>query len=520
MNCPNCGYLTNGENFCPFCGAPLSGKRKRGGGRRFPGGGNKLRPILGIAAAVLVVVVVGALLMGILGGDDDPAGVNNGGGNASNNAGGGISSLFNGSGNSQPAGPVANAITPSQYNKAPANGVQDIRFWMRGQFCRNGVTDMGEYKIYEYGSGALDGDVVESYVAMLQQNGFTLVEKFYESYYTNSYLSYGLMCDFLPGATTHEQLFTSNQVHVSIYKSRDTDWSFYISEDLEYCDLGIRENGGNVEIIPRGDSAGAGLDRLSDGSYQTSDGRLNTQVGSAVVIREGVQNTANAFLELENGRCILTINGYMPDEELVLDYEEGSLDSGDIFLINDLTDGEPALSMTIDGERVGLNRKFGSEFHSITVRVMHYEESKDAVLYIYVETHGGSPAMMEVLCAFSTMPYVEPPETRPTKVDATYSTIEGETYSMGKGDSILLDIGLETYHFGSDYFTYDWEVVSGGDVVDIYGVGNNCYITGTASGTAVVTLRFGYTEEGNNVLTGNPQTEHHTKELTFTIHVK
>lgn len=518
MNCPNCGYQTNGENFCPFCGASLSGKGKRGGGRRFPGGSKKLLPILGIAAAVLVVVVVGAVLLGMLGGDDDPA---NAGGNGSNQStGSGIGSLFNGSGSGQPAGPVANAITPSQYNKAPANGVQDIRFWMGGQFCRNGVTDMGGYKIYEYGSGALNKDTVAAYVEMLQRNGFTLVEKFYESYYTNSYLSYGLTCDFMPNATTHEQVYTSNQVHVSIYKSRNTDWSFYISSDLEYCDLGIRENGGNVEIIPRGDSAGAGLTRLSNGSYQTSDGRLSTQVGSAVVIREGVQNTANAFLELEKGRCILTIDGYMPDEALVLDYEEGSLDSGDIFLINDLADGEPALSMTIDGERVGLNRKFGSEFHSITLRVMHYEESKDAVIYMYVETHGGSPAMLEVLCAFSTMPYVEPPETRPTKVDATYSTIEDEDFSMKVGESILLEIGLESYHFGSDYFTYDWEVVSGGEVVDIYGVGNNCYITATESGTAVVTLRFGYTEEGNNVLTGNPQTEHHTAERTYTIRVK
>lgn len=511
MYCTNCGHKLSGGNFCPACGAAISGNGEQGKPRHSRPGGRNLLPVLVITALMLVAVLMVLLILGSIGGNGAPGNSN---GNGSNG------SLFGDAGNRQPTGPVAEELDLSRYNMAPANGVQDIRFWMGGQFCRNGVTDMGEYKLYEYGNGALDGDVVEAYVQMLQHCGFTLVEKYYESYYTNSYLSYGLTCDFLPDATAHEQQFTDNQVHISIYKTRNTDWSVNISADLIYCDMGIRQNRDNVEIAPRGDSAGAGLNRLSDGSYQTTDERLCTQVGSAFVIREGVENSAGVFLEMKNGRCILTISGYAPDETLVLDYEDGTLDTGDIFLLNDLVDAEPSLSMTLNGNTAILNRKHGADYHSVTVRVMHYEESKDAVIYFYIENQSGSPAMLEVLCAFSTMPYVEPPETRPNDVDTTYTTYESENYTMRVGDSILLDISAESFHYGSDYHTYDWKIVSGGELIDIYGVGNHCYITAIASGTAVITLRYGYTEEGNNVLTGYPETQHRTSEYTFTIIVE
>lgn len=513
MYCTNCGNKLKGENFCPVCGTKTSTNVGQGTPQRSHRGGSKLRVFLVIAALVLVMVFVLGLLLilGSMGGDGTPA---------DSNGKGTYGSLLGDTGNKQPTGFVADELDLSQYNMAPANGIQDIRFWMGGQFCRNGVTEMGDYRLYEYGSGALDGDVVEAYVEMLQQNGFTLVERYYDSFYTNSYLSYGLTCDFLPDATTHKQQFTDHQVHVSIYKTRNTDWSFYISSDLIYCDMGLRQNRDSVEIAPRGESAGAGLIRLGDGRYQTSDGRLTTAVGSAVVIRDGVENPANAFLELKNGRCILTISGYKPDEELTLDYKEGSLDTGDIFLINDVTDAEPSISMTLNGDKAILNRKHGSAYHSVTVRVMHYEESKDAVLYFYIESQNGDPAMLEVLCAFSTMPYVEPPETRPDKVDVTYSTNRGENYTMRVGDSILLDMSVESYHYGSDYHTYDWKIVSGGECIDIYGVGNHCYITAITSGTAVITLRYGYTEEGRNVLTGYPETKHRVTEYTFTITIE
>lgn len=529
MNCSACGAELDSNGTCPFCddngftnfndfASDWENQSSGSWGKTGRKSRKRVKRIPALAAVVLLIGVIAAVLS-LFGGKDDPdsSATNSGGDNGS----GVISSLINGGQtNGQAPGQVAQSLDLSAYSSVPENGVQSIHFWEGSVNLRDNPTDMGSYFLYEYSKSHLKQDTVEEYIAMLERNGFTLVEKFYESYYTNSYTSYGLICNKLSGADTIDQQYTDNKVHICIWTSRNDNWFFNVADALEYCDMGLRKDGSDVPMVPSGPSVAAGLNRLSDGSYQTSDGRLTASAGSAMVIRDGTVGTGDVMLELDKGVDILTIDNYFQDEHLILEYAEGSITAGQIFLKDDLQKEMLKFTMTCDEEDVHLNQRYGTVFNTVTVRVMHYEEGREAAVYIYAETQNTSPITLEILCVFSTMPYEEPEQTRPDKADEFYDVLEDDTFTMKTGETILLHSTIKSYHFDSDYHVFDWTITEGDAHADIYGVGDNCYITALSPGTVVITMKYSYDQPGQNVLTGLPQDERHTATKTFTIIIK
>ena len=67
---------------------------------------------------------------------------------------------------------VAQAVDLEPYSAAPQYAIQELRAWGQGQVSlADEPITMSGYKIYRY---KLDQSLLEQYIAMLQENGFTL----------------------------------------------------------------------------------------------------------------------------------------------------------------------------------------------------------------------------------------------------------------------------------------------------------------------------------------------------------
>lgn len=75
--------------------------------------------------------------------------------------------------------------------------------------------------------------------------------------------------------------------------------------------------------------------------------------------------------------------------------------------------------------------------------------------------------------------------------------------------------------FGSAYNTYDWEITSGSDHVTIESAsGDTCRFKGVSKGTAILQVKYHYTVDGEDVLTGNDRTIAKTKTKEYKIVVE
>ena len=207
----------------------------------------------------------------------------------------------------------------------PENAVQDIIYFTN----HVGVNVDGNPGTDYYKFSSLADSAIEDYIAMLEARGFTLVEYFSESYSSGgSYRSWGLIHEDEPDWKTFRQQFADGDCHICIWKSRSSygtnsnriSWS----PDITMCDLGLRSDGTTAPLTPQGPSAEAGLLKLSDGSFQTTDGRLTVPAGGAAIIRNGELLTGTVTFETtEKGKDVLTVGGYLEGEQLVFTAEEG-----------------------------------------------------------------------------------------------------------------------------------------------------------------------------------------------------
>lgn len=312
-----------------------------------------------------------------------------------------------------------NSFIPAQKNV-----FQSLHKWSCGKAITDYVpfesADRDEYLTsYETNEA-----VIDQYVAMLTQNGFTLIEKNPDPYLCD--YSWKLRCDTAP----HAQILNGySDAHIVIEGFDDGEFYFTYSGDLSMRDLGLRLDGKNVNVFQAGLSAGAGLYRMPDGSFKTTDGRLSASIGSADVIRDGQHLTGETHYRVNKNEW-LHVDEFYRNEDFFFAVAAEYTMTGDYYWLHDFkSDGYqflddpasnvmtfnnatvPLFLMSADGKRCG-PLPFSSRFESIFVRVMHYEEDVATVYYIYAKLNDSTPSELEALCAVSMVPEPEKDDTQ------------------------------------------------------------------------------------------------------------
>lgn len=485
----------SGKDFDEFYSdneKPVSGKQpsRRRGSRKAHGSGFGKIAMIALAA----VVVVGAAVAGVR--------ALTGSGRSDSAAG------KKGSSAKLPAGVVAqelNFTSPSTDGMVP-----DLYYWAPGEVAYDRKS--GDHTHYYKTEAA----VIDAYVRMLQDNGFTLVDTFSQTY-KKTFLSWAFTCDAKPDARTVTNQYTDTPCHVTIwYADKKGKYTISVSEDLVVGDTGLRKDGGNASLAPSGPSACAGLERNKDGSYQTTDGRLKAALGTAMVLRDGTAYITDASYAHEDGDEVLRVENFYRNEGIYFQAPESSLLQGDVFTQRELRRERwhdhktmqdlagfrwdtPMLAMPRDGVWLGASKN-ESVYESQTVRVMYYDKGGEAVFYIYAKFLRGEPQEIEALCVVDTT------QANSTIQDATYM-------KPGKEATVKY-----THHEnGTSYETYEWEIIEGKDKISIDGVGKTCTVTAKSPGVAKVQVTYGYSKEEPNVLTGNMQTVGHSKTEVYTF---
>lgn len=348
-------------------------------------------------------------------------------------------------------------------------------------------------------------EIVEEYIAMLCKNGYSIVDEQSASSWLNGYHFWGLKCDAIPITGNITMIGSDTPCHISISwtKSSSSQFTFQISDEIIVQDIGLRRSDNPVSIIPSAPSAGAGLLRLSDGSYQTTDGRLTAEAGTATVIRDGKTYTASTRYETSGNHEIFWVEDYYRSEGIFLKTEQRSLMEGDYFLHRDLARKRP-----IDGKKDSIAKTNYSEtaiafahgdhwvgpcfneenYEELIMRVLYYDQGGEAVIYFYARFAEGTPSEVEALCCVNMLP------TDPFK----------DAIRMEVDDKITLthscSIESETYD------SYQWEVIEGAENVTLSGTNSQkCKVTATDSGYVALKVTHFYNKIEPDVLSKIPR---------------
>lgn len=400
----------------------------------------------------------------------------------------------------------------SSYNRIPAGAVPDLYYWSDGRATYRGEPYHKDLHVYDYEA---DASLIEAYVKMLQNNGFTLVDTHVQEYKGSAYYSWGFTCDAVPNAGTIGLQFENTPCHVSLYYADNKgEYTLQVSYDLTVCDTGLRYDGSTADLRPKGTSATAGLVLLPDGSYQTSDGRLTAAVGTAMVLRGGVSYTTEANYTVDGGEEVLKVENFYRDEGIYFEAPAHSMMQGDVFTERELRRwrwvdcstmknlesflwGQTILAMPRDGKWLGASYN-EAVYKSQTVRVMYYDAGGIAVFYIHSAFLEGDPGEVEALCVVD--------------MSKQSGIVENATYLKVGSTAILKYAHHED---GTAYETYDWIILEGQDKISISGTGASCDVTARAPGVATVQVTYGYSKEEPDPLTGILRTVGHSKTQQY-----
>ena len=413
---------------------------------------------------------------------------------------------------------VATGIDLSYISKAKKNGVQDIRYWSKGAipFSKKPL-DMDGFMLYKF---KCERSVLEAYIQDLCQNGFTLAAEYDSTSYTGGkFIEYALICD---GASvpTMQGLYTKADCHIDIWKD-DVYWRMDVADGLFYGDMGLRQTGGKESICPLGDSAEAGL-LYKSGAYLTDDGRFSAKLGKADVLVKGKSKTGTCTIKKKGAKKYeMTVEGFGAGT-LAFSWSKEEIQGNSVYVHKDFEDGVASLTWTLDGRDMSPKAEGEVYFSALIVRVMHYEPAGEAVFYVYAETFDGD--RLELLAA-ADLP--EGGETSAQPAESPSYTGETEVITVGENTTIYIKAGQtvilksrynSSYDLGTMYTTYDWSC--SGDAVSISGSFSELTVKGLKKGTAAISLKYSYTKDEEDVLTGIMRHNAKTRKRTYTIVVE
>lgn len=408
--------------------------------------------------------------------------------------------------------------------------IQDFVQYCDGTMDYSKLSESGEYNVRNYSGVPSDYDTVKMYVDYLCGGNFQLIDSYYQAYDDSAFYSFGL--DYTGPkqiSARTEVTYLEIECTVNIYgtiERDDLEAVVWTPMDLELVDFGDRFNGNKVSVDYSGESVGAGVNKLSDGSFETTDGRFHVSLGQAQVYRDGDVYTAEAQFETNQDqiRDELWIRNFYRNESLFFCTPANVLMAGDVYTLRDVMREESfmlnkRLENEIDFTGYKWQLFFGAchdgdwitpvnsdlnEFENATIRIMYWDPGVEAVYYISAE-FDSAPYAVEALAAVSL---AEKPDVYRGK-DGQYALAVGESMELACPDE-----------YGASYNLYQWEVVDGMPLVQLSGeISRICTITGLAPGKAIIKLTYEYGMDEPDVLTGYPRNVSHTKELEYAVYV-
>lgn len=417
---------------------------------------------------------------------------------------------------------LAEAMDLSSYAEIPENAIQEFWSWSQDSM---GITYPDKENVPASYWG-VESELVEEYATFLaEEMGLILQE--------SSGTRYGYTHPTIEAKGVNKNKYLSKEYPIVWEYGGSQNAVLTINEEVfTVYDMGYRRNGERQEVKVYGDSAGAALIKTSDGIYKTDDGRLQTKINEAMVIRDGVSSVAEAYHEIVDTEERLFVEFYYRDEGFYLEVPKYYSLTGDIYRIDELVkqsypttrrdkitdvdfDGKPTFLMSYNGEWIGPNTHW-NKYEQLTVRVMYYEKNVEAVYYVYAKFAEGDPTEVEALVAVDLSPKQEP-ELPSAEVDTS------EVIELKDGDTLLLgqtgEISYGSRKSGSAYHVYNWSIVEGKDLVILDEGHDSCKITARGKGTVVVKCSYSYTKKKENVLTGREEDdpEIDTKRFKITI---
>ncbi|MCM1189697.1 MAG: hypothetical protein NC541_10435 [bacterium] len=354
----------------------------------------------------------------------------------------------------------------------------------------------------------------------------------YEQSYGDTFFSWNLNYTGSGNVTASRgATFTDTVSTIEIYgiiKGNKMTAAVWIPQEMEQIDFGLRYGGQNEEIQIAGASAMTGLYKLSDGSFETADGRLSVSPGQAVVIRDGTSYSTDAAFnrDSELGRDELWVGNFYRNEMLFFCAPEDRLLTGDVYTLKDLIQEADwinrntslfksastfsdynwtlFLGMGHDGDFITPLLADYSEFEELTVRVMYWNKNVEAVYYIYAELKS-APYTVEALCAVNLNG-----GKAAAQVDEQYTMYTGETLELSCPKA-----------FVPNYELFTWEITDGASLAELSETESPaCTVKANKAGTVRVKVTYEYGIDEPDVLTGIPRNTNKTKTYEYLITIQ
>ena len=420
---------------------------------------------------------------------------------------------------------LAEGMDLSSYAQIPDNAIQEFWSWSEGR-ARVGYDEETEFDYWK-----VTKELAEEYVAFLTgEMGFVLQETGKNSYG----VSYGFVHSTIEAEGIYAGKRLSKEYPVVLSYGGTQNAKLYVNEDVfTVCDMGYRRSGEKTEIKVYGESADAALIKTSDGIYKTDDGRLQTKLDEAMVIRNGESAVTKAQHQIRDSKESLLVEFYYRDEGFYLETPKYYSLTGDIYRINELIQNDyPTFErdemeyeeysknltflMSHNGVWIG-PRYWENEYEQLTVRVMYYERDVEAVYYVYAKFADEEPNEVEALVA------VELSEKKQEQ-SASGEVNFDEIVQIKDGDTLLVgqtgELSYNKRKSGSAYHVYNWSVIDGKGLVTLDEENDSCKITALESGMVKIKCSYSYTVDSTNVLTGNPEKKQKSDSKIYEITIK
>lgn len=287
----------------------------------------------------------------------------------------------------------------------------------------NNVTNYNEW-IFKGPAGPME-DFVE---LLCGGYNLTLVDEYHQTY-TSGGQFHAYLLDYTGTGQvrqTRDVPYISGKTgNVAVYGHTDdskkpVEFRVYIPKDMRVADLGLRHSGGNEDMDLPGTSAGAGLYRLADGSFETTDGRLRAAPEKTMVLRDGETYETDTYLVVKDDVEELWTGGFAGHDLFYFSNPKNGLHVGDDVTMEDIQTGAAwaerssrsgmlkeaddfddfiwpwVLGAGHNGKYI-IPTKKDNQFRRILVKLL-YDSEESRVYYIYAE-FVNAPAVYEALCA-------------------------------------------------------------------------------------------------------------------------